>query len=99
MKLGQKVKFNKHLKKIDSYDEKMDNLKYKTIEFDNQKEGFIAGKRTIPYKGYTDREFSNYFVPKEYKEVFLVACRWDMLYRVPAEWLEEVEDNETERKN
>ncbi|TDO77703.1 hypothetical protein DFR79_13235 [Halanaerobium saccharolyticum] len=93
MKLGQKVKFNSHLKKRDRYDERMDNVKYKTLELDEPLEGYISGKRTIPYKGYSDQELGyHYFVPEEYKEVILVACNWSGFYRVPEEWLQEVEE-------
>jgi hypothetical protein len=89
MRLGQKVKFCKYLTKLSSQ-EQTHILKYRTVETEPL-EGYISGKRTIPFTGYTesDDERYRYFVPGHYKEVYLIACKWNGFYRVPEEWIEE----------
>ena len=102
MKLGQKVKFKKYLRKNNHcnwYDrslmEDVDYQKYATIKLDEAEEGIICGKRVISYRGYTDHdEYGSYHVSLEKKVVILVANQMMGFYRVPAEWLEEVEDEE-----
>lgn len=95
-KLGKKVKFKRHLIKIggsniwgNAYDMEREYRMWEENELKEYAEGFIAGKRTINYKGYVDLGFDNtdpnIFKSLETKEVYLIACDMRGFYRVPAQ--------------
>ena len=102
MKLGQKVKFKKYLRKNNycnwydyGKDLSSDYQKWSEIKLDEEKEGIVCGKRIISYRGYTESdEYGLYHISLEKKVVILVAAQMMGFYRVPAEWLEVVEDEE-----
>ena len=100
MKLGQKVRFRKYLRKNNycnwysgSLDEDKDYQKYSTIELNEDIEGIICGKRVIGFRGYTyiDYEYGTEYTSLEKKTVILVANQMMGFYRVPEEWLEEMD--------
>lgn len=104
MKLGQKVKFEKYLKKkpyCNWYKGKPKEigesyLKYDTIELDDEKQGVFCGTRTISYRGYTDNEYGNLtHTSLEKKNICLIACNTRGFYRVPEKWLQEVENDKS----
>ena len=101
MELGQKVKFKRYLRKNNytnyckGKQEKDEYLKYSIIELDGEKEGIICGKRVIGYRGYTNfEEYQTDYTSLETKTVILVANHMMGFYRIPAEWLEVIEDEE-----
>ena len=112
MKLGQKVKFKKYLRKkagtynleqeLGNEDEKMITVK-ETVELKKELQGMVCGVRVITYKRLIEYivephgewvSFSGDLTTSEYKQVFLIACDMRGFYRVPAEWLEVIEDEE-----
>lgn len=98
MKLGQKVRFKKYLRKnnycnwcSENLDKDFDYQKYDTIKLGKEKEGIVCGKRVISYRGYTYQdEYGWHHVSLEKKVIVLVANNMMGFYRVPEEWLEEV---------
>ncbi|MFW6016643.1 MAG: hypothetical protein ACOCRK_09405 [bacterium] len=100
MKLGQKVKFSKELKKGENlpysdklYYEYKDGLRWGTVEHEEEIEGIICGKRTIAYRGSYDPDYFE-FNTKAYKQVYLIATDMRGFHRVPEEWLTKEEVSE-----
>ena len=103
IELGQEVNFDKYLEKQSEFDR--NDRKWEERKLEETKTGIIAGKRTVQ-EGHMEEECGAmgrtrgvYWVADEYITVYLVACDMRGFYRVPAEFIEQKGDDESERES
>lgn len=104
MKLGQKVRFQKELKKNEYWNVDKEEtekfreskgigpdglLHWQVRKHETVLEGIVCGKRVISLNGYYDGE--GYYDFRKRLNIYLVATNMSGFHRVPEEWLEVVE--------